>query len=108
MSKSRVLPNSKSGIFLSVLAGLIASASMPLAVALESEESDAIDEIVVFSNKRGAALLQDVPASIGVLVSEELEKMGAINFDDISRTIVKVDSSLLSCCRHHARGRRYQ
>ena len=91
MSKSRVSPNSNSGIFLSVLVGLIASASMPLAVAQDSEESEAIDEVVVYSNKRGAVALQDIATSIGVLVSEDLEKMGAINFDDISRTIVGLD-----------------
>ncbi len=59
--------------------------------AQDDAVDETIDEIIVYSTKRGAANIQEVPTSIGLLTQADLEGMGSIDFDNISRTIVGLD-----------------
>jgi outer membrane receptor protein involved in Fe transport len=71
--------------FLALGAGVAAPFAMSgPALGQEAMSAPALEEIVVTSRKRGAELLQDVPATISALSGDMLEKMGALNFDDFA------------------------
>ena len=74
------------------VAGLLATLAVGNpALAQNDEGSESLDEIVVTSTKGGPLLLQDVPASVGVLTGDDIVQLGTANFDDIARTIVGLD-----------------
>ncbi|MFV0276657.1 MAG: TonB-dependent receptor plug domain-containing protein, partial [Parahaliea sp.] len=50
----------------------------------KQNSSLAIEEIVVTSRKRGAEVLQDVPATITAFGADTLEKMRVLNFDQMA------------------------
>jgi len=57
------------------------------ALGQEAISAPALEEIVVTSRKRGAELLQDVPATISALSGNMLDRMGALDFDDFAYQI---------------------
>lgn len=52
--------------------------------AVAAQGAGALEEIVVTARKRGAELLQDVPATISAISGDQLEQMGALNFADFA------------------------
>ncbi len=82
MRRHKSMAGSVSMLGLMVLSGL---AVTPVAAqAQEQVRSASLEEIVVTSRKRGAEVLQDIPATISAIAGDQLEKMGALNFDDFA------------------------
>jgi iron complex outermembrane receptor protein len=54
--------------------------------AREGATSDSLEEIVVTAERK-EQLLQDVPASVGVVTSQDIEKYNILNFQDIQKLV---------------------
>ena len=74
------------------LAAAIVAALSPTIPVLAQESAARIDEIIVTATKREMNL-QDVPHSIDVLSSAELERMGAKSLDDVIKALPSVSLS---------------
>ncbi len=72
-----------------VVSSIVLTSATPLLA--QDDDDGSLDEIVVYSSKRGIVNLQDIPTSIGILTAEDMARMGTLNFDDISRAIVGLD-----------------
>ncbi len=89
-------PNpSRSTVLVAVSALLAATAgaepsyaqTLPQATASRTDNTTALEEVVVTAFKQGAQSVQDVPSSIIVLGQSRLEEMGVTNFADFSRSV---------------------
>ncbi len=59
---------------------------LPLAVAAQSTDQQAIQEIIVTAQKR-ATSLQDVPFSVAAATEDQLRDAGATNIVDVARNV---------------------
>jgi len=72
---------------------IITSITPTFAQETDNEDENGVDTIVVTSTKRpGIQSLQDTAASIAAMGQDTLEKMGAVEFTDFSRSIVGLDA----------------
>jgi iron complex outermembrane receptor protein len=71
------------------LAAAIVAALSPTIPAFAQEDAARIDEIIVTATKREISL-QDVPHSIDVLSSVELERIGAKSLDDVIKALPSI------------------
>ncbi|HKZ74101.1 MAG TPA: TonB-dependent receptor plug domain-containing protein, partial [Steroidobacteraceae bacterium] len=84
-SSSRVVAARISGVLLAAIAAQLTGG---VAAAQTGDAAEArrggLEEVVVTARKRGEELLQDVPATITALSGEQLEALGAVNFDEFA------------------------
>ena len=85
MSKSTVLPNFRSGIFVSMVAGLFAVTGIPLAVAQDGAD-DEVEEIVVTGSyiKRSQS---EMASPIQIIDSETMADIGASSLPDLVNSL---------------------
>lgn len=67
-----------------VLAVALALPPLLTSVRVEAQQAGALEEIVVTARKRGAEVLQDVPATITAFSGDTLNAMGVLDFDDFA------------------------
>lgn len=66
------------------MAAVVALPVVDISSAVAAQSETVIEEVVVTARKRGTELLQDVPATITAMSGDQLENMGAFNFDDFA------------------------
>jgi iron complex outermembrane receptor protein len=79
-----VLPSRKSGIFLSVVSGLIAMGAMPQAIA---QDEEVVDEVVVTGSYIKRRIQSDSSSPISILGSEHFGEIGAKSVPDIVNSL---------------------
>lgn len=102
MSKSTFLPNLRSGIFVSTVAGIFALTAAPLALAQDAANDD-VEEIVVTGSyiKRSQS---DMPSPIEIFDSDRLADIGASTLPDFINSLT-INSGAQIYANHLDQGR---